>query len=221
MALTPTELVAKLTQRPFTFEEHPFPRLDPDTGEPVCQVGLRLLEQLAIQQCRTRALLAVQKDLGSDFAKVHGAENLYEDRVVVETLCAAMVHVDVEGHPQIFKDGVELAKALLPCEITELYQAWAEMQVRYMASEGDVQSEKHYTETFEMLKEGLRSYPFLPKRYSDVADHLLCASERVSSIYALKDCPSETWQTRLESLFKKWDSDTLCYTGLRVHKKGS
>lgn len=211
--LNAAELVSKIVERPFTREEIPFPRVD-ENGQTLGMIALRLLEQTTQTQCRVRALRAVQAELGGDAAKFVGADSLVEDQVVLELLAVAIVDTEAP-HAPLFKSAKELGDALYPCEVVQLYQAWNELQVRYMATEDDIKSEKQYTEHFGLLKEGLRSFPLVPTRFKHVADLLLCAAERVSSIYALRECPPETLQTHLESLWKKWGSDTPCFTGLQ------
>lgn len=208
----PSALVAMLTEAPFSSREVCFPR----QGMP--RVRLRVLESAEQVRADIAASLTVErryKEVRPEMASFLRLEDAKGSALSAEILFRSCYMADpVPGsdppqYVKCFSSAAQVEELLTTGEIAQLMAEWVATQNRLLGNETVLRTEAEVTAWSELLKEGLRAYPFLPTD-SQARGELACLlSARLSSVLTLvEDCPSETLPTRLASLRETWASGT-------------
>lgn len=215
--LTPAQLVAKLVELPFTSEVVAFPR----PGVP--EVRLRVLESIEQAQAELEATKAVARmfgDIKPEMLGVLGVGDCKGSKFAAEIVARACYLRDpIEGsdppqYRRMFASGAEVEASLTTGEIAHIMSEWLIVQSRMAGDESTMKSQSDVSAWVERLREGLRSYPFLPTDSRTRGELACILSERLQSVRALlTESTPEQLPTQLAALFNDWDSATPCSFG--------
>lgn len=202
--VAPSELFAKLLERPFPSEVFDFPRSGAG------KIRIRVLSQ----EDQDRARVTAHKKLRERHKDIPGAElegmvmrEVVGDAIAREIIAIACLteksalndHLGNPVYGRIFPDGDSVSK-LMPDEIAVLWRAWQLVQRKF----GPLPSTVDPLAWIRILKEGATALPLARLSSPDAVELIMSCAELMSSLF-------ETLESRFATLPQPLQSELTKY----------
>jgi len=228
MALPPNdipkgELFRRLSETPRPSEVVDFPRRDPESGKPICQVRLTVLNGGEYDQARFKAEQWVKKKLGGGEQIGEISRQVMGDRVAKEILAMATVTVNpLEGsdntdegprYGRMFITADEV-DALTSDELTVLWMAQQAVQNKYGPYEGNLETEEQVTAWMRALTEGASAIPLVQLSWHQLVELTSWLADRAYCLSAILHSQHSNLPASLSAALTNLDIGTISFTAL-------
>jgi hypothetical protein len=209
-----SELFLKLCEIPRPSEVVDFPRVDPDTGKPVCKIRIQVLTMVQHDEARIRAFKKLKKgrELSAEDMESSLLREVCGDRVAREVLAMSCLHEKpikgtVEaGSPRYgkFFNNVDELDNLTADELMVLFSTYEIVQHRFGPNRRTIDSDEELNAWIERLKDGASVYPLAGQSWHQLANLCFSLVERVSALSGHLESQSESLQHISDAQKRNW-----------------
>ncbi len=202
--VAPSELFAKLLERPFPSEVFDFPRAGAG------KIRIRVLSQEDQDRARVtahRKMRERNKDISGQEFEGMVMREVVGDAIAREIIAIACLTeksavTDQNGNPvygRIFPDGDSVSK-LMPDEVAVLWRAWQLVQRKF----GPLPSNVDALAWIRILKEGASALPLARLSWPDAVEIIMSSAELMSSLCGTLESQFATLPPHLQSELTKY-----------------